>query len=414
MTPWYRSIRTRIGAAVALTSLLSALLLGLAVDRSIMVGGRNALRAEALQSLAVSAAAYDISGTVPSSSSVGSDATRLPRPLRAALRPGRAVTWFDGHDMWAAQRLEGGRVLSLRAPGARLLEQRASMHRTLGATAGGVVLFALVGGWVVAGSITSRLRRAARAVGAGSGVQDVVGRGDGAARLLGSGPGPRDEVRELVDRIDVLTGSLAARLDRERAFSADVAHELRTPMTALVSAAELLPDGPEATLVRRQTVRLRRLTDDLLELARAEQPEVVVLEPRDLATVVRRMVEGQEGVTLSVVSSDGVRTEPRRLERVVQNLVANGLRHGGGEVRVVVEGRTVRVEDDGPGFPAELLRDGPRRFRSLGAAPGSGLGLSIVSALAVGLEAQVELAGGEGGAVVTVLLPGAAQRDARE
>lgn len=87
-----------------------------------------------------------------------------------------------------------------------------------------------------------------------------------------------------------------------------------------------------------------------------------------------------------------VNTDPRRLERILGNLLANAAKHGGTPVEVTVEGRVVRVRDHGPGFPDALLREGPSRFRtgaSDRAGHGHGLGLTIAAGQARVLGARL-------------------------
>jgi len=382
MTPWHRSIRTRIAAALALVAIVAALVLGLIVDRSTMIDGRARLRAQALDELAVATASYDFTGTLLPDVTTGPGAA--PPQVMRAVTADDAVTWFDGKDMWAAREVGRDSVLALRMSAADLLRQRTDLRRTLIIATVLVAALASLTGWFVAGSLTLRLRRAARRFEPEGGDRDEV---------------TGDEVGELVGRIEQLTGSLAARLERERAFSADVAHELRTPMTALVSATELLPDDQSSRLVRRQTVRLRRLVEELLELSRAEGVTDLRRSPTDLGDVVRRLVrESYDDVTVEVDRAAVMETDPVVLERVIGNLLANATRHGRPPVVVTVEGARVVVEDHGPGFPDEVIAEGPRRFAARGETAGSGLGLSIAAAWAERLGGRLELTNTDDGA----------------
>ncbi|MYR57486.1 two-component sensor histidine kinase, partial [Streptomyces sp. SID625] len=105
-----------------------------------------------------------------------------------------------------------------------------------------------------------------------------------------------------------------------------------------------------------------------------------------------------------------VETDPRRLDRIVANLVVNAHRHGRAPVEIEVAGTTVTVRDHGDGFPEELLAHGPQRFRT-GAAErgrGHGLGLTIALGQARVLGASLEFANAPGGgAVATLRLPAA-------
>lgn len=171
--------------------------------------------------------------------------------------------------------------------------------------------------------------------------------------------------------------------------SRDVAHELRTPVTALVSAAELLGDDPASQLVATQIGRLRRLVADLLEVSRLDSG----LDPARLTSVslahatrtacATAASGGQPTWTLEVESDADVLLDPARFERIVANLLGNVAAHGGGVAHVVVAGPELRISHDGPGLPPEVLRDGPRRFHAVGAGKGSGLGLTIARGGAV-------------------------------
>lgn len=169
----------------------------------------------------------------------------------------------------------------------------------------------------------------------------------------------RDEVADIAATVDLMADSLGRRLRTERQFTADVAHELRTPVGGLLAAADLLPSGETEDLLRARVRDLRALVEDLLEISRldagAEQP---VRARVPLGAVVSEAVT-RTGLDAEVTVADApgeeaartVETDPRRLERIVSNLVVNAHRHGGTPVQVTVEGRTVVVRDHGPGFP---------------------------------------------------------------
>ncbi|MFE2554277.1 sensor histidine kinase [Streptomyces sp. NPDC059355] len=213
-----------------------------------------------------------------------------------------------------------------------------------------------------------------------------------------------------------MADSLGRRLRTERQFTADVAHELRTPVGGLLAATDLLPAGETEDLVRGRVRDLRGLVEDLLEISRldagAERP---VRARVPLGEVVREAV-ARTGFDASVTvaesagttAAETVETDPRRLERIVGNLVVNAHRHGATPVEVTVEGRTVVVRDHGPDFPADLLREGPRRFHTGAAERGSGHGLGLTIALGQArvLGAALRLDNDPaGGAVATLGLP---------
>jgi signal transduction histidine kinase len=108
-----------------------------------------------------------------------------------------------------------------------------------------------------------------------------------------------------------------------------------------------------------------------------------------------------------------VRTDPRRVDRIVANLVINAHRHGRAPVEVAVDGTSVVVRDHGPGYPATLLAEGPLRFRT-GAAErghGHGLGLTVALGQARVVGASLDFANApDGGARATLRLPDRPER----
>ena len=183
---------------------------------------------------------------------------------------------------------------------------------------------------------------------------------------------------------------------RERRFTADVAHELRTPVGALVSEASVLKDHLEeipedarrpAQMLIEDIARLRDLIEDLMEIARFDAGhQSVELEEIEVGSLVDRIVDLRGWQNLVTIDREEivVRSDKRRLEGVVSNLLDNAIKHGGHEVMARVrrsDGRcVVEVMDDGPGIAPEHL---PRLFDrfymvdSSRASSGTGLGLSI-------------------------------------
>ncbi|MFF9146008.1 sensor histidine kinase [Streptomyces sp. NPDC014861] len=233
--------------------------------------------------------------------------------------------------------------------------------------------------------------------------------GDGPTDRRSYGGG--DEIGEIAAVVDSMADSLQHRIAGEQRFTADVAHELRTPLMGLVTSAGLLPEGEATDMVRDRVGVLRDLVEDLLEISRldagAEEPQ---WRPVALAELVRESV-ARIGLDARVTADEAAeaRTDPRRLDRIVANLVVNAHRHGAGPVEVAVAAGTITVRDHGPGFPEDLLAHGPQRFRT-GAderGRGHGLGLTIASGQAKVIGAVLELAnhGEDGGAVATLRLP---------
>jgi signal transduction histidine kinase len=193
-----------------------------------------------------------------------------------------------------------------------------------------------------------------------------------------------------------MLASLSAARAGERRFLADASHELRTPVTTLLGNVEFAARyGAEPEVLEelvRDARRLARLVDDLLVLERAGAPGASEGAPVDLAGVVREVVSSREGrVVASRVDAAWVFGDRSELVRALENLVENALVHGPAEGAVAVslvgsEGRArLTVRDEGPGpDPGDVERLFERFWRGPGASarPGSGLGLSIVAAIA--------------------------------
>lgn len=206
----------------------------------------------------------------------------------------------------------------------------------------------------------------------------------------------------IVGSFNTMVDALAARIERDARFVGDVSHELRSPLTSLVTSVEVLvgrgdelsPRSRQALeLVERQLAAFRATLDDLLELARLDDDHAPHDQPPvDLTQLVRELLvtTGRDAGLLAADEGTGtvVAGNKRELQRAVRNLLDNADRHGGGACRVGVERRedtvVLTVDDAGPGIPAEdrervferFVR-GPRAAR--GSLPGAGLGLAIVA-----------------------------------
>jgi signal transduction histidine kinase len=235
--------------------------------------------------------------------------------------------------------------------------------------------------------------------------------------------GADDEVAELARTLDGMLVALdesrteqEAMLRRQREFVADASHELRTPLTSVLANLELLAEtldgdqGDAAESALRSSRRMRRLVQDLLLLARADARRSAPHEPLDLGQVLveaaaelEPVAEGHDlGLEPRHEVVDGARDE---LHRLALNLMENAVRHTpeGTRIRAGVTRRGGRVvltvEDDGPGIPPELRDRVFERFvRGSGDRGGSsGLGLSIVRAVAESHGGRVELGSPSGG-----------------
>ncbi|WP_407287359.1 sensor histidine kinase [Streptomyces sp. BP-8] len=419
------SLRWKIAALAAATACLVAVAVGVLVHLWTAQDIRSRAEAQAFNRL------YSAMDTYRRTETLADGAELDPAELPTALRhpaDGERHTAYDGRvegnvgpSAWAAQRVDG--------PGSRVLAVQVNMSpelhtlRRLDVVMAMASLVAIAAAVPVAvygaGLLGRRLRR----------VSETAGRicaGDLDAR---TGPTKgRDEVADIAATVDLMADSLGRRLRTERQFTADVAHELRTPVGGLLAAADLLPPGETEDLLRARVRDLRGLVEDLLEISRldagAEQPvrarvplgavvrEAVLRTGLDTEVTVvgaprgadAEDVEGLEGAH----PVDTVETDPRRLERIVGNLVVNAHRHGDTPVQVTVDGPTVVVRDHGPGFPADLLREGPRRFHTGAAERGTGHGLGLTIALGqarlLGAELRLDNAP-DGGAVALLRLP---------
>ncbi len=187
--------------------------------------------------------------------------------------------------------------------------------------------------------------------------------------------------------------------DRERRFTADVAHELRTPLAGMVSAASLLEahlvsldDSARrpAELLVDDVHRFRDLVLELLELARLDAgEETPELEPLSVAQSLDAVAApwDDHGVVTTEVAADAWMCADRvRFGRVLANLVSNAIRHGGGrcDIAATTDGAQVVIEvmDRGPGVPADQVDTIFDRFTRLDtnrSGDGSGLGLAIAA-----------------------------------
>jgi signal transduction histidine kinase len=399
------SLRWRLSAAIAVVSALVAAALSLLVRTEF--SQTQLADARQLQDERVQLVVRDYALTGQAALGAELNSPNVPADLLAAVRGGRRATYLergpDGSWIWAAAETDG-KVLSLRSPYSDRDNALNRLDRVLLIGSIGVVVLSSVVGVLLVSRLSRRLRLAARAA-------RRVADGDLTARARDViKDRPRDEAAELAQAMDGMADALQERLAAEQRVTADIAHELRTPVTGLVTAAELLPPSRPAELVRDRVRVLRVLVEDILEVARLDTAtEKAELAEIDLGSFVRRRVGGvAPDAAIEVLAETPVRTDPRRLERVLVNLLANATKHGRPPIQVEVDGHTLSVRDHGPGFSAELLHEGPSRFRTGSSDRGTGHGLGLTIA-----AAQVRVLGGEltftnpaaGGALVTLVLP---------
>jgi two-component system OmpR family sensor kinase len=258
---------------------------------------------------------------------------------------------------------------------------------------------------------------------------DIDRRSESALHPFDAAGVPR-EVRPFVVAINRMLGRVAQSMETQRRFVADAAHELRSPLTAISLQAERLADTtmPEEAHARLATLRQgiargRALLDQLLDLARAQASAEEGIAPIALDRVFRRVLEDllplAEAKQLDIGVEGGVDARVMASEAdlvvLLKNLVENAIRYSppGGRVDLSLRrsgGKVLlTVQDSGPGIPpAERDRVFAPFYRCPAQAQaGSGLGLSIVRAIAERLGLEVSLAAGTAQGVglrVSVLL----------
>ncbi len=334
------------------------------------------------------------------------DPAGLPDPLlRQVERHGQGTYYEDGPPApvyWAAEQKDG-QLYALRTDMTADLLTRQALDRHLWKYSLVTLAVVIPATALVMELPARRLRRVARTA-------RRITAGDLQART-GMGRRGGDEITEIAATVDAMADSLRDRLAGEQRFTADVAHELRTPLMGLVTSAGLLPEGEATELVRDRVRVLRDLVEDLLEISRLDAGAERV-EPRrvPLAELIEDSV-ARTGLPATVTATGApvAETDPRRLDRIVTNLVVNAHRHGATPVEVDVSGLTITVRDHGPGFPPDLLAHGPQRFRT-GAEQrgrGHGLGLTIAQGQAKVNGARLDFRNrpDDGGAVAEVRLP---------
>jgi signal transduction histidine kinase len=268
------------------------------------------------------------------------------------------------------------------------------------------VLLAAIVGWLVSRQVTrplTALTQVTREMAAG----DLSSRADVLAR---------DEFGALGEAFNQMAARIEETVGALRKFASDAAHELKTPLTALITDLELVFDDMRtaqldiSTLERAQSQvqRLNRLMDGLLDLSRLESGQTESLrQPLDLIHLIQKACETFAAQAearsldfdLKIPSSPVmVNANESQIRRLLANLLENAIKFTppGGAIRVYLAALTDQVEievaDSGIGIPAEDLDQVFQRFhraRNAAAYPGSGLGLAIVKAIIDAHDGQV-------------------------
>lgn len=204
-----------------------------------------------------------------------------------------------------------------------------------------------------------------------------------------------EEIVPLVRAVNLALGRLAQALRTEREFTADAAHELRTPLAVLRANIDTLADEGAKQALRRDVTNMTRIVDQLLKVAQLDAFEIDLGEGADLCIVARDVAVAlghlavERGLSLAVDMPDApvvVRGNATLLRHALTNLVENAFNHSppGGEITITVEpsGRMF-VDDQGPGVPPEDREHVFQRFwRKRRDGAGAGIGLSIVAKVA--------------------------------
>ncbi|MFI2207205.1 sensor histidine kinase [Streptomyces sp. NPDC020192] len=292
-----------------------------------------------------------------------------------------------------------------------------------------LLVFGLLGGWILAGRMLAPLTRIADA-----------------ARMAANGSlshrvrmqGPKDEFRELADVFDIMLEQLESHVTEQQRFAANASHELRTPLAISQTLLDLARNDPtrdQGELIERlHTVNTRAidLTEALLLLSRVDRKSFT-REPVDLSLIAEEATETmlplaeKRQITLDVTGEKAQTLGSAALIlRMVTNLVQNAIVHNfpsGGTVTVHTESQhdvsVLRVENTGPPLLPELVptltepfQRGTERIRTDEHA-GVGLGLAIVHSIVQGHDGTLELTPRPtGGLLVTIRLPGTPQASA--
>jgi len=280
---------------------------------------------------------------------------------------------------------------------------------------------------IVAGLLSRTITRPLRELVAGA---RRFARGEYRTRVPVAGPA---EVAELGGAFNEMAGEIERARDSEQAFLADISHELRTPLTSIQGFAQAIADGeavgdaapPAAKIIQRESRRLIRMVEGLLEVAKLqaggpelarERVEAVALVSGAIAAL--EVQAHEAGVTIDVATAGlpALRGDPDKLAQLFTNLIDNAVKHSPRGASVVVRGArendhaVVRVRDAGSGLPGGAQTRLFRRFyRGENAQrDGAGLGLAIAQAIAVAHGGAITARNvDEGGAEFTVRLPAA-------
>ena len=335
------------------------------------------------------------------------------------LKPGTPIT-------------ENGRVIGIYVPlrmpfegKPRELEfiERTQLTLLYGALIG--ALLALVLGIIISRTLTRPIReltRATHAISEGDLSQQVQVRAN-------------DELGELAQAFNKMSSELSRSVDARKQMTADIAHELRTPLSLILGHAEAVHDGvlpptrENFEIIREEAARLEHLVNDLRTLSLADAGELTInpqtVEPERLIREVESLYQYEtqrKDITLDVdidLPLAALEVDPGRMTQVLTNIVDNAIRHTPEGGRITLRARQagssveLSVQDSGPGVSSDMLDRIFERFyrtdvsRQREGDGGSGLGLAIAKSIvqAHGGQLSAESEAGRGVKVI-ISLPG--------
>jgi len=243
----------------------------------------------------------------------------------------------------------------------------------------------------------------------------------------------KDELSVLAQTFNHMASSLEQAEASRRALTADIAHELRTPLAVKRAHLEALQDGiydltqENLIAIVEQNISLERLVDDLRTLALADAGQLtMVCVPTDIITLITRLAQrfqpgaGSRSIELELPSAGTcslISLDPQRVEQIINNLLSNALRYAPDNEAITLslhcndQRAVLSVRDRGPGIPAEALDHVFERFYKadiarLRSQGGTGLGLSIARKIAQAHGGDLTVANHpEGGALFTLTFP---------
>ena len=279
-----------------------------------------------------------------------------------------------------------------------------------------ILVIASAVAWLVAGRLLRPVRQLTEAA-------ESISDTDLSRRIPVEG---HDEIARLANRFNEMLDRLSSSFALQRAFIDDAGHELRTPITIVRGHLELMGDDPQdrrdtVALVTDELDRMARIVDDLLVLAKSEQPDFVRREPVEVADLtadllLKASALGHRAWRLGESAEGEVDLDPQRIAQAVLNLARNAVEHSAPGSEIVISSRRtddelhIAVTDHGVGIDqGELERVFERFARGRSSArrsDGAGLGLAIVRSVAAAHGGRIDVASEVGGgSTFTIVVP---------